>query len=239
MPLPKLNIPVYETILPSTEKVIKYRPFLVKEEKLLLTAQEGGDDAEALLPAVKQIISNCVQSKIDVEKLPSFDIEYLFLRLRAKSVGETSTIALKPYPCSENNGELCNNVTEVEINLEEVKVEKNKEHTSKIMLDDSVGIKMSYPDLETIKSDMGVSAGMEIIKKCIEMIFTEKETHEKGSFSEKELDDFLDSLNTEQFLKIQSFYETMPQLKHTVKYKCTTCGEDKETTIQGLNSFFA
>ena len=85
---------------------------------------------------------------------------------------------------------------------------------------------------------MGVSAGMEIIKKCFEMIFTEKETHEKGSFSEKELDDFLDSLNTEQFLKIQSFYETMPQLKHTIKYKSTTCGEDKETTIQGLNSFF-
>ncbi len=239
MPLPKINTPTYELVLPSNNKKVRYRPFLVREEKILVMALES-EDMKQITSSIVQILSDCILTKgVNIEQLPSFDIEYLFLRLRAKSVGETSTIALKPYPCSENNGELCNNVTEVEINLEEVKVEKNKEHTSKIMLDDSVGIKMSYPDLETIKSDMGVSAGMEIIKKCIEMIFTEKETHEKGSFSEKELDDFLDSLNTEQFLKIQSFYETMPQLKHTVKYKCTTCGEDKETTIQGLNSFFA
>ena len=126
MSLPKLTTPVYETILPSTEKVIKYRPFLVKEEKILLTAMEDGDE-KTIANAINEIIKNCVKGNIKVAELPTFDIEYLFLRLRAKSVGETSTIALKPYPCSENNGELCNNVTEVEINLEEVKVEKNKE----------------------------------------------------------------------------------------------------------------
>jgi len=112
MALPKLNVPVYEAILPSTEKVIKYRPFLVKEEKLLLTAMEGGDET-AMIPAVKQIINNCVQGELDVEKLPTFDIEYLFLRLRAKSVGEKVTLGLKPWGCPNNNGELCENSTQV------------------------------------------------------------------------------------------------------------------------------
>ena len=122
MPLPKLNVPVYEAILPSTESVIKYRPFLVKEEKILLTALED-ETGESLPKAVKQIINNCVQGKLDVERLPTFDIEYLFLRLRAKSVGEKVTIGLKPYPCPENDeDDICKNSTEVEINLEEVKV---------------------------------------------------------------------------------------------------------------------
>ena len=240
MALPKLNVPVYEAILPSTEKVIKYRPFLVKEEKLLLTAQESGEDA--LLPAVKQIIKNCVQGNIDVNNMPLFDIEFLFLRLRAKSVGEEVTLGLKPWGCPNNKGELCEKTTQVNINLEDVKVIKNKNHSSKVMLDDVIGIKLSYPDMNKLGS-MGAdvtttSGGMDIIKDCIDMIFTEEDTHERGSFTDKELDDFLDSLNTQQFMKIRDFFETMPALKHTVKYKCKTCGEEKETTIQGLNSFF-
>ena len=240
MALPKLNVPVYEAILPSTEKVIKYRPFLVKEEKLLLTAQESGENA--LLPAVKQIIKNCIQGNIDVDNMPLFDIEFLFLRLRAKSVGEEVTLGLKPWGCPNNKGELCEKTTQVNINLEDVKVIKNKKHSSKVMLDDVIGIKLSYPDMNKLGS-MGAdvttaSAGMDIIKDCIDMIFTEEDTHERGSFTDKELDDFLDSLNTQQFAKIKDFFDTMPTLKHTVKYKCETCGEEKETTIQGLNSFF-
>ena len=238
MSLPKLNTPVYETILPSTEKAIKYRPFLVKEEKILLTAMEDGDE-KVIFNAVKQIIKNCVQGNIKINELPTFDLEYLFLRLRAKSVGEKVTIGLKPFPCPQNEGELCNNATEVEINLEEVKVIKDEKHSSKIMIDDTIGIMMSYPDLTVLsQKDTNTETGMKVIKSCIEMIFTEEETHEKGSFTEKELDDFIDSLNTEQFSKIKEFFDTMPALKHTVKYKCGTCGEDKETTIQGLNSFF-
>ncbi len=243
MSLPKLNVPVYEAMLPSTETVIKYRPFLVKEEKILLTAMES-EDEKSISIAIKQIINNCVQGKLDVDRLPTFDIEYLFLRLRAKSVGEVATIGLKPYPCSQNNGELCEKTTQVEVNLEEVQVIKDEKHTNKIMLTDNIGIMLAYPNIENLqgilKGDQGsqTEQGMNLIKDSVSMIFTGEETFEKDTFDEKELDEFFDSLTTDQFLKIRNFFETMPQLKHTVKYKCTTCGEDKETTVQGLNSFF-
>jgi len=243
MSLPKLNVPVYEAILPSTETVIKYRPFLVKEEKILLTAMES-DDEKSISGAVKQIINNCVQGKLDVEKLPTFDIEYLFLRLRAKSVGEEATIGLKPYPCSQNNGDLCKNSTEVKVNLEEVQVIKNDKHTNKIMLTDKIGIMLTYPNIDNLQgilkggSGSQTEQGLKLIKDSVSMIFTEEETHEKDSFTTEELDEFFDSLTTDQFTKIREFFETMPQLKHTIKYKCSTCGEDKETEVQGLNSFF-
>ena len=237
MALPKLNVPVYEAILPSTEKVIKYRPFLVKEEKLLFTAQESGE--EAVLPAVKQIIKNCVQGELDIDNMPLFDIEYLFLRLRAKSVGEEVTLGLKPWGCPQNNGELCEFTTEVSVNLEEIKCVKDKKHTSKIMLDDKIGIMMTYPNISQVGMKGSESEmGMNIIKSCIKMIFTEEETYESDSFADKELDEFIDSLNTKQMEKIRDFFNSMPTLKHTVKYKCKTCNEEKETTVQGLNSFF-
>ena len=243
MSLPKLNVPVYEAILPSTETVIKYRPFLVKEEKILLTAMES-EDEKSITGAVKQIINNCVQGKLDVDRLPTFDIEYVFLRLRAKSVGEEATIGLKPYPCSQNNGDLCKHSTEVKVNLEEVQVVKNDKHTNKIMLTDKIGIMLTYPNIENLqgilKGDRGsqTEQGMNLIKDSVSMIFTEEETHESDSFTPEELDEFFDSLTTDQFTKIREFFETMPQLKHTIKYKCSTCGEDKETEVQGLNSFF-
>ena len=239
MALPKLNVPVYEAVLPSTEKVIKYRPFLVKEEKILLTALEA-DDTKALSSAVKQIVNNCVQGELDVDKLPTFDIEYLFLRLRAKSVGEKVTVGLKPWGCPNNEGKLCENTTEVEINLEEVKVDKSKASSSKIMLDDKIGIKMKYPDINAINltGTTTEAAGMDIIRGCVDMVFTEEETHERDSFTDKELDEFIDSLNSQQFKLIRDFFDNIPVLKHTVKYKCETCGEKKETILQGLNSFF-
>ena len=239
MSLPKLNVPVYETVLPSTEKVIKYRPFLVKEEKVLLTAMEDGK-TETIMNAVKQVLKNCIQSKINLDKLPTFDLEFLFLRLRAKSVGEEVTIGLKPWGCPQNNGELCDKTTEVKVNLEEVKVIKDEKHSSKIMLDDNVGIKMRYPDISKINMDTGndMETGMKMIHQSIDMIFTSEETHERDTISGKELEEFIDSLNTEQFGKIREFFDTMPQLKHTAKYTCSTWGEEKETTITGLNSFF-
>ena len=241
MSLPKLNVPVYEAILPSTESVIKYRPFLVKEEKILMTAMEA-EDNETMQTAVRQIIANCVQEKLDVDKLPTFDIEFLFLRLRAKSVGEELTIGLQPWGCPQNDGELCKFTTEVKINLEEIKVEKTESHSNKIMLTDGVGIMMSYPSLDVMKKFKEKSSeteiGMTLIKDSISMIFTEEETHEKDSFSETELDEFIDSLTSDQFVKLREFFDTMPSLKHTAKYTCKTCGEEKETTIQGLDSFF-
>ena len=243
MALPKLNVPVYETILPSTDKVIKYRPFLVREEKILLTAMES-DDEKLISNAVKQILKNCIQGEMNINELPTFDIEFLFLRLRAKSVGEKITVGLRPYPCVQNEGELCKFSTEVEINLEEVKVKKNDNHTSKIMIDDNVGVKLKYPDIDLITPDGNkeklsqVDLGMSVIKNCIEMIFTKETVHERDSFTEEELDEFLDSLNSEQFERIKEFFDTIPKLSHTVEYTCKTCGEEKETTIEGLNSFF-
>ena len=159
--------------------------------------------------------------------------------MRAKSVGEEITIGLKPWGCPQNNGELCEFTTEVPINLEEIKCVKDKTHTSKIMLDDKIGIMMKYPDISQLNLEGSENEmGMRVIKKCIDMIFTEEETHERDSFTDKELDDFIDSLNTKQMDKIRNFFETMPTLKHTVKYKCKTCDEEKETTVQGLQSFF-
>ena len=242
MALPKLNVPVYETILPSTDKVVKYRPFLVKEEKILLTAMESEDNT-IVTNAVKQILKNCIQGEMNINELPTFDIEFLFLRLRAKSVGEKITVGLKPFPCAQNDGKLCEKSTEVEINLEEVKVKKDKSHSSKIMISDDIGIKMSYPDISILNRDRSekiseTDAGMNVVKNCINMIFTAEETHERDSFTEEELDDFIDSLSSTQFQKIKEFFDTIPKLSHTVKYSCNTCGEEKETTIEGLNSFF-
>jgi len=239
MALPKLNVPVYETILPSTEKVVKYRPFLVKEEKILLTALED-ESGKAMSDAIKQIINNCVLEKLDVNNLPTFDLEFLFLRLRAKSVGEKIKIGLRPYPCPQNEGKLCGNSTEVEINLEEVKVIKDIKHSSKFMLDDKIGIVLDYPNstvLEKTEED-NFGFGMGLIKKSIKMVYTKDDVYERDSFSSEDLDEFIDSLNSEQFQKIKKFFDTMPRLSYDVKYKCSTCGEDKTTTLEGLDSFF-
>ena len=239
MALPKLTVPEYEAILPSTEKVIKYRPFLVKEEKVLLTALEAEDD-DIMADAIRQIVNNCVLEELDVFKLPTFDIEYLFLRLRAKSVGEKVTLGLRPWGCPNNEGKLCEKSTEVEINLEEVKVIKDENHSSKIMLNDEIGVKMKYPDIKNINiidADSAIT-GMNIVRNCVDMVFTKDETFERDSFTDEELEEFIDSLNSDQFKKIKEFFDTMPTLKYTTKYKCETCGEEKETILQGLSSFF-
>lgn len=229
MSLPKLNTPVYEAILPSTDKVIKFRPFLVKEEKVLLTAMEDGSQT-ALMNAIKTILKNCVQGNLDVERLPLFDIEYLFLKLRSKSIGEISEIGLK---CTTEG---CDCVTQLSVNLDEIEVTKPEGHNRKIMISDEIGVMMSYPVMKTegiVEED-----GMAIVKDCIEMIFTNDETHERDSFSSKELDEFIDSMDSKQFAMIKEFFDTMPKLQHTMNYKCVKCGEDKEITLQGLDSFF-
>ena len=229
MSLPKLNTPVYEAILPSTEKVIKFRPFLVKEEKVLLTAMEDGSQP-VLINAIKTIIKNCIQGKINVDRLPLFDIEYLFLKLRSKSVGEVSEIGLK---CTDTE---CGGVNQITLNMDEIEVNKPEGHNRKIMISDEVGVMMSYPVIKT--AGITEEDGLEIVKDCIEMVFTEEETHERDSFTKKELDEFIESMDTKQFGKIKEFFDTMPKLQHTINYKCEKCGEDKEVTLQGLDSFF-
>lgn len=228
MPLPKLSIPVYETKLPSTGETIKYRPFLVKEEKILLTALESNENPSIML-AISNIISNCVQSDIKIKNLPTFDIEYLFLQLRAKSVGESINIGLS---CKE-----CQTIEECTIDLNDIQVHMDEEHTKKIMLNDTIGIMMRYPKLDSI--ERLEKDPMNVIQECVDMIFTAEETHENGSFTSEELDEFIDSLNTEQFGKIKQFFDTMPSVKHDVSFICKNCETENEITLEGLNSFFA
>ena len=232
MSLPKLNVTIHETVLPSTDTVIKFRPFLVKEEKLLLTAMEDPSQS-SMLNAVKAIIDSCVQEKLDVEKLPIFDIEYLFLQLRAKSVGEIVEVGIK---CPE-----CNFSIPTEINTEEIKVSKPEGHSRKIMITDEIGVMLSYPVIAT--EGLRDEDGLEIIKDCIDMIFTKEETHEKGSFSDEDLTEFVESMDTKQFSKIRNFFEGMPKISHDVKLYCPQCKEKGEkgehtVTLQGLASFF-
>ena len=232
MTLPKLNVTIHETVLPSTDTVIKFRPFLVKEEKLLLTAMEDTTQS-SMMSAVKSIINNCVQEKLDVEKLPLFDIEYLFLQLRAKSVGEEIEVGIK---CPE-----CEFSIQTMINTNEIKVSKPKGHNRKIMITDEIGVMLSYPVMTTegVKNE----DGMAIVKDCIDMIFTEEETHEKGSFSDEELTEFVESMDTKQFTKIRAFFDDMPKISHDVKLNCPQCKEKGKEgehiiTLQGLASFF-
>ena len=230
MPLPKISTPSYELELPSTGETVNYRPFLVKEEKLLVIALES-EDTKQITTAIRNVIRNCGLTKgIKVEDLPTFDIEYLFLKLRSKSIGEISEIGLK---CTDME---CGGVNQISINMDEIEITKPEGHNRKIMISDEVGVMMSYPVMKT--SGITEEDGMAIVKDCIEMIFTEEETHERDSFTSKELDEFIDSMDTKQFAKIKEFFDTMPKLQHTINYKCEKCGEDKEVTLQGLDSFF-
>jgi hypothetical protein len=229
MALPKLNVTIHETILPSTERVIKFRPFLVKEEKLLLTALEDTSES-SMMNAIKSIINNCVQEKLEVDKLPIFDIEYLFLQLRAKSVGEEIEVGIK---CPK-----CNTTVPIMVNTDEIKVSKPKGHDRKVMITDEIGVMLSYPIITT--DGITSEDGMAIVKDCIDMIFTKEETFEKGSFSDEEITEFVESMDTKQFLKIRKFFEEMPKLKHDVKINCLKCkdGGEQTITLEGLSSFF-
>lgn len=234
MALPKLQTPTHELKLPSSDQMVKYRPFLVKEEKILMMAQEGGDN-DSIMNGVKQIIQNCVISpKLDVSKLAMFDLEYIFLKLRSKSAGEKVTVGIK---CDK-----CDVPTDVEINLESIEVNKPEKHNSKIMLTDEIGITMRYPQIDTIKG-MGtietIDEGFEVIKRCVETIFTSGgDVHELRDVTNEEANEFFESLTSEQFQHIRDFFDTMPKLTHEVKFKCVGCGEDNTKILEGMNSFF-
>ena len=229
MALPKLDTPTYTLDLPSTGEKIKYSPFLVKEQKLLMMAQEGGDEKD-LIEIISSIISSCTFNNVKVNQVPLFDIEYIFLKLRSKSVGEETELGFK---CLKED---CDGVTPVKVNIDEIKVNKSEKHTRKILITDEIGVMMSYPSLNTngvIEED-----GMKIVKECIEMIFTNDETHERDQIDSKELDDFLESMDTKQFGKIKEFFETMPRLQHDLNFSCVKCGEERKVTLQGIDSFF-
>ena len=239
MPLPKIATPTYELELPSTGETIQYRPFLVKEEKLLVIALES-EDTKQITTAIKTVIKSCIQTKgIKVENLPTFDIEFLFLNIRGKSVGEEIEVNIT---CPDD-GE-----TEVQttVNLDDIKVIKNEEHTNKIKIDDSVMMEMRYPSLDQFiknnfefsdKSQMDQS--FELIGSCIDKIYTEDEVWSTSDCSKKEVTEFLESMNSSQFKGIEKFFETMPKLSHTINVKNPNTKKDNEVVLEGLAAFFA
>ena len=235
MALPKLQTPTYELNLPSSNAVVKFRPFLVKEEKILMMAQEAGD-TNSMMNGVKQIIENCIISPSDMkmDTMPMFDLEFIFLKLRSKSVGENVKVGLG---CDE-----CDATTQVDINLDEVKVDKPKDHDPKIMLNDQIGITMKYPKVETMEGlgeIGGIEEGFSVIKRCVETIFTtDGEVHELRDATEKESDEFFESLTSDQFQKVRDFFDSMPKLSHEVKFKCTGCKKENKRTLEGMASFF-
>ena len=239
MPLPKIAAPTYELELPSTGETIEYRPFLVKEEKLLIIALDT-EDMKQITTAIKNVISNCIISpKINVKELPTFDIEYLFLNIRGKSVGEELDVNI----ICPDDGE-----TEVSvmINLEDIEVQKNDEHEKKIKIDDSIMIEMKYPSLDQfIKNNFdfnkrnAMDQSFELIASCIGTIFTEEEAWSTADCSKKEITEFLESMNSSQFKGIEKFFETMPKLSHTVNVKNPKTKVESEVVLEGLASFFA
>jgi hypothetical protein len=236
MPLPKIVTPTYELRLPSTDQLIKYRPFLVKEEKVLLMAMESEDENQ-MINAVKTILKNCIVSKIKVDDLAVFDIEYLFLNIRAKSVGEQIDLNIT---CPDD-GET---TVPLELNVEDIKVQKFEDHSRIISLNDTISVVMKYPSMEMfVKTNFTANAKtedvFEIAASCIEQVVEGEDVYETKSFSKKEINDFLDSLDTAQFLLIQKFFETMPKLSHTVKVTNPVTNVESDVVLEGLASFFA
>ena len=239
MPLPKIATPTYELELPSTGETIQYRPFLVKEEKLLVIALES-EDTKQITTAIKTVIKNCILTKnVKVESLPTFDIEYLFLNIRGKSVGEEIEVNIICPDDSETQ-------VSVKINLDDIEVQKNEEHSNKIKLDNSIMMEMKYPSLDQfIKNNFdfndknAMDQSFELIGSCIDKIFTEDEVWSTADVTKKELIEFLESMNSSQFKDIEKFFETMPKLSHNVKVTNPKTQVESEVVIEGLASFFA
>ena len=250
MGLPTIAVPEYTLTIPSTKKEVKYRPFLVKEEKILLLAMES-EKTEEIINATKTIIKNCVYSDINVDEMPTFDLEYIFLQLRAKAKWEV--LDLK-YKCPK-----CESEIPMAINIDDIKViQKNKEHTKDIKLTEELGVMMKYPTLslqskiaQATEKKSEIEGLFETMTACIDYIYDKETTYPSKDHTEKEMVDFLESLTDEQFQKLSKFFETSPVLKHDIELYCKNkgkvpkgekkkeCGYKEKITLEGLNSFFA
>ena len=238
MPLPKIATPTYELVLPSTKKTIKYRPFLVKEEKLLVLALETEDQKE-ITSAVKSVIKNCISTRgVKVENLPTFDIEYLFLNIRGKSVGESVDVNI----IAPDDG-----ITEipVKIAIDEIEVTEDPEHNPQIKINDELMMEMKYPSLDQfIKNNFDVNdsnfeQSFELIATCVSKIYNEDEVWSTDDVSRKEVIDFLEQMNSIQFKEIEKFFETMPKLTHKLTVTNPNTKVESEVVLEGLSSFFA
>ena len=236
MALPKLTTPTYELEIPSTDEKIKYRPFLVKEEKILMMALESKSEKD-ITQAVKDIVSECTFNKVNIDNMPMFDVEYIFLQVRSKSVGEVSKLKLL---CPDDK----KTYADVEVDLNEVKVQVGEDHTNKIDLGNGMGIIMQYPSIDSFKDsgirDINASNMLEVISTCILQIYEEegKKVYNSKDQTSKELTDFIEQLNTKQFKDVQKFFETMPKLKHDITIKNPKTKKESKVTLTGLNDFF-
>jgi len=239
MPLPTIATPSYTLEIPSLKKEIKYRPFLVKEEKVMIIAMES-EDPKQIAEAVKTVISNCILTKgVKVEQLATFDIEYLFLNIRGKSVGETVDVLIT---CPDDG----KTQVPVSINLDEIKINISKDHTKDIKLDSNLTLRMKYPSMrEFIKTNFGNDFNMsvddtfELILSCIEQVYSEDESWAASDCTQKELSDFIEQLTSNQFKEVEKFFSTMPKLSHILKIKNPNTGVESEVLLEGLSSFFA
>ena len=241
MPLPKINTPTHELVLPSTGKKIKYRPFLVREEKILVMAMES-EDMKQVTTAIVDILNNCILTRgVKVEKLSTFDIEYLFLNVRSKSVGETVEVNVTCPDDGETQ-------VQMEIDIDSIRVRKDKTHKSTVKLDDNLSMKLKYPSLnefiennfdasDTTRSE--VTQSLDMIISCIDMIYNEEESWSATDSTKKELSEFIEQLNTKQFKEIENFFATMPKLSHTIKVKNPNTKVESEVVLEGLASFFS
>jgi len=237
MPLPVISTPTYELYLPVTGKKIKYRPFLVKEEKILIIAMESEDEKQ-IGRAVKDVLSNCILTRgVKVDKLPTFEIEYLFLHVRGKSVGESVDLLIT---CPDDE----QTQVPIGIDLDDIQIEVDNEHNRDIVLDDNYTMRMKYPSLDQfIKSnfnqtDVSVDETFDLISGCIEQVFSVDEAWSASDCTKKELFAFLEQLNSKQFQAVEKFFETMPKLSHSVKVKNPNTGVENDVVLEGLASFF-
>lgn len=237
MALPKVGYPTYELELPSTGKSVKYRPFLVKEEKVLLLALEAEDEKQ-IQQAVKDLIKNCVLSRIKVDQLPIFDLEYLFLNIRGASIGESISLTVT---CQDDN----QTKVDVKIPISDIKVYKPEGHSTKVEFDDNFGVVMNYPsmqrfiDLDFLQKDMDTEEIFELIAESIDQIYQGEEVYDATTTSKKEFREFVDNLTSKQFEELQKFYETSPKLRHVFTVKNPKTGVESEYILEGLQSFFA
>ena len=237
MALPKLTTPTYELEIPSTDEKIKYRPFLVKEEKILMMAMESKASAD-ITQAVKDIVTECTFGKVKIDSMPMFDVEYIFLQIRSKSVGEVSKLKLL---CPDDK----ETYADVEIDLNEVKVQVGDNHTNKIELGNDMGMIMNYPSIDSFSEsgirDINPGNMLEVISSCILQIYEKKgeKTYDPKDQTQKELTEFIEQLSSKQFKDVQNFFETMPKLKHEITVKNPKTKVESKVTLTGLNDFFA
>jgi len=236
MAIPLIVTPEFVTKIPSTKQEIKFRPFLVKEEKILFMALEGGD-ADEIANAVRSVLKNCIlNDDVNIEKLSTFDIEFLFLQLRAKSVGEVIELRLKHRESDE-----CRHVTDYGVKVDDIKVQFPRDITDKVMVNDTVGVKLKYPSLESIKlvskhKDVNLDSVIDLMIEHIEFVFDQDNVYEE--FTKQDLRDFIETLNSKQFGELVKFFNDAPELKHEITWTCPECQKEESIVLRGLQSFF-